>query len=134
MNQINPSRPSRQSHSAILEGVFLLPRREGHRSSAVAKWFSPSLLGPYSLHDSSIQHECYFQIHAIQGDLAVVDHHMLLLHPSRFDAVYGFGCPGNPVLNGIFETLRRFGTNLDDLGYGHGTPPFLCANARFMTN
>ena len=39
--------------------------------------------------------------------------------------MYGLGCPGNPALNGIFETLRRFGTDLDNLRDGHGTPPLL---------
>jgi hypothetical protein len=28
-------------------------------------------------------------------------------------------------LNGVFETLRRFGAQLDDLRDGHGTPPLL---------
>src|ERR1043165_1462302 len=74
-------------------------------------------------YNPSIQHECYFQIHAIQGDLAVVDHHMLLLHPTRFDAMNSFGCPANAVLNGILKTFRRFGTNLDDLRDGHVIPP-----------
>ena len=60
----------------------------------------------HSLRVSSIQYECDFQIYAIQADLVVVDHHVLFLHPSRFDAVYGLGYPGDPLDDGTFKTLR----------------------------
>jgi len=79
------------------------------------------------LHDSSIQHERDFHIHAKQDGLAVVDYHVLFLHPSRFDPVDGLGYPTDSVLNGVFETLGRLSTQLDDLRDGHGTPPLLCA-------
>jgi len=46
-----PARSSRQSRSAILRGgVSSYPRRAGHRSSALPKWFFRSLLTPRAGH------------------------------------------------------------------------------------
>ena len=63
----------------VLGSMFTKPRTSNLKPSPVSP-VPPIPLGYH--HDSSIQHERDFEVHAIQADLVVVDHHMLLLHPS----------------------------------------------------
>lgn len=121
---------------ALLATVGCPPRHPPHTPQPFGahKLTLPPLdTGTCSLRYSSIQHKRHFQIHAIHGDLPVFDHDMLLLYPGRFDAVDGLGCFGYSLDDGIFEIIGRFGADLDDLGNGHRTSPFLsCAYALVM--
>lgn len=49
---------------------------------------------------------------------------MLFLHPRRLDVTDRLRGSVDPFDDGVFKTLGRLGTDLDDLGNGRGTTPF----------
>src|SRR5829696_7841308 len=71
---------------------------------------------------SIVEDEGNLHIHLVFGDLIVVDRDAHLLDPGALDVAQGLGGAVDPLMDGILEALVGRGTQLSDLGDGHGSP------------
>src|SRR6056297_2243627 len=56
---------------------------------------------------SIIQNKGHGEVHLEFGDLAVFDHHVLILDPSTLEPAQGLRCALDPQLGGVVKTVGR---------------------------